>query len=80
MSLSSIANRFARQFAGWIDLSNTGSEFLCSDFERQERCGLPPHDDCVIAVEQIACSAEASYLRKVICSAVWPLTKSTFDL
>jgi hypothetical protein len=80
MRLSSIANRFARQFAGWIDLSNTGSEFHCSDLERQKQCGLPPHDDCVITVEQIARSAEAPYLRKVISSAVWPPTKSTFDL
>ena len=30
------------------------SDFTCGDCERWERCGLPPHDDCVHRAEQIA--------------------------
>ena len=30
------------------------SGFTCGDCERWERCGLPPHDDCVHRAEQIA--------------------------
>jgi hypothetical protein len=30
------------------------SSFTCGDCERWERCGLPPHDDCVHRVAQIA--------------------------
>jgi hypothetical protein len=30
------------------------SGFTCGDCERWERCGLPPHDDCVHRAAQIA--------------------------
>jgi hypothetical protein len=30
------------------------SAFTCGDCERWERCGLPPHDDCVHRAAQIA--------------------------
>ena len=29
-------------------------DFTCGDCERWERCGLPPHDDCVHRAAQIA--------------------------
>ena len=28
--------------------------FLCGDCERWERCGLPPHDDCIVRAAQLA--------------------------
>jgi hypothetical protein len=30
------------------------SGFTCGDCERWERCGLPPHDDCIHRAAQIA--------------------------
>jgi hypothetical protein len=27
--------------------------FVCGDCERWERCGLPPHDDCIVRAAQI---------------------------
>jgi hypothetical protein len=30
------------------------SDFTCGDCERWERCGLPPHDDCIHRAAQIA--------------------------
>jgi hypothetical protein len=28
-------------------------DFTCSDCEKSERCGLPPHDDCVVRAAQL---------------------------
>jgi hypothetical protein len=30
------------------------SDFTCGDCERWQRCGLPPHDDCIVRAEQLA--------------------------
>ena len=30
------------------------TDFACGDCERWQRCGLPPHDDCVARAAQIA--------------------------
>jgi hypothetical protein len=41
-------NRIAR--ASWT----RRSDFTCGDCERWERCGLPPHDDCIHRAAPIA--------------------------
>jgi hypothetical protein len=34
--------------------SNRFSRFTCGDCERNEQCGLAPHDDCLVKAMQIA--------------------------
>jgi len=37
-----------------VAASNRLSRFTCGDCERNQRCGLAPHDDCLIKAMQIA--------------------------
>ena len=37
-----------------IAASRRASEFTCGDCERNEQCGLPPHDDCVVKAAQLS--------------------------
>jgi hypothetical protein len=30
------------------------TEFSCGDCNQRDRCGLPPHRDCVVMAEQLA--------------------------
>ena len=40
-----LANRFR---------ASGGPEFYCGECERWERCGLPPHVDCIAKAAQLA--------------------------
>ena len=62
--LSAIAGRFAA--------SRRASEFTCGDCERNERCGLPPHDDCPVKAAQIARDGNFSGAPREYYKAVWP--------
>jgi len=71
-ALEGIRTIFAK-IADRIATSRRVSRFTCGDCERNERCGLPPHDDCPVKAAQIARDGEyrqresAGYYR-----AVWP--------
>jgi hypothetical protein len=49
------------------------SRFSCGDCERNSQCGLPPHDDCVFRLMQLARDGDRP-LRKhdYLYPAVWP--------
>jgi hypothetical protein len=48
--------------------------FTCGSCERNVQCGLPPHDDCVHKVMQIARDDDDYYPRRpsYVHSAIWP--------
>jgi hypothetical protein len=39
---------------GLISRRPRTSGFTCGDCDRWQRCGLPPHDDCIHRVAQVA--------------------------
>ena len=45
-----MATRFAASVVAFV----RGPEFSCGDCERNARCGLPPHKECLARVAQIA--------------------------
>jgi len=47
------------------------SDFTCGDCERNERCGLPPDDQCVVRAMQIARDGDER-ARPPRYPAVWP--------
>lgn len=59
--------------AAHIATSRRVSEFTCGDCERNQRCGLPPHDDCGVRLLQIARDG-AHWRRPMIAyyKALWP--------
>ena len=53
------------------------SRFSCGDCDRNEQCGLPPHDDCVFRLMQIARDGDRPsrpYDYDYLYPAVWPHT------
>jgi hypothetical protein len=49
------------------------SQFSCGDCERNEQCGLPPHDDCTEKLLQIARDGEKQPSRpEYLYPAMWP--------
>jgi hypothetical protein len=47
--------------------------FNCGDCERNAQCGLPPHDDCIERLTQIALDGENRPRRpNFLYPAVWP--------
>jgi len=62
--LNSIADRFAA--------SRRASEFTCGDCEQNERCGLPPHEDCPVKAAQIARDGNLHRAPREYYKAVWP--------
>ena len=61
---NAIANRFAA--------TRRASEFTCGDCEQNERCGLPPHEDCPVKAAQIARDGNFSRAPREYYKAVWP--------
>jgi hypothetical protein len=56
-----------------IAASRRGSEFTCGECERNERCGLPPHDDCVVKAAQLARDGEYGQRQPAsLYKGVWP--------
>ena len=59
--------------ANRVEALRRTSRFVCGDCERNERCGLPPDEKCVVKAAQLARDddyqrrAPANYYR-----AVWP--------
>jgi hypothetical protein len=56
-----------------IAASRRASEFTCGDCEQNERCGLPPHDDCPVKGAQV--TRDEEYRRREPAGyykAVWP--------
>jgi hypothetical protein len=51
-------------FAKSIMGRSRATEFSCGDCNRRDRCGLPPHRDCVVMAEQLALDGERP-LRRV---------------
>ena len=45
-----------RVVAGLAELKarRRSSEFMCGECERWERCGLPPDENCIVKVAQLA--------------------------
>lgn len=52
--------------------SRRASEFTCGKCDQNERCGLPPHTDCVVKAAQIARDGEFSRAPPEYYKAVWP--------
>ena len=42
------------KLASLIATPRPGSDFVCGECERWERCGLPPSDQCIVRAAQIA--------------------------
>ena len=59
-----IADRFAA--------SRRASGVTCGKCEQNERCGLPPHEDCVVKAAQIARDGNYSRTPPEYYKAVWP--------
>jgi hypothetical protein len=60
-----ISDRFAA--------SRRASGFTCGECERNQRCGLPPHDDCPVRLAQIA--RDGAHSRRPMIAyykALWP--------
>lgn len=49
-NISGIMNRFAEVIAS----RRRQREFLCSDCERWQHCGLPPSETCIVKAAQLA--------------------------
>jgi len=48
-------------------------QFNCGDCERNEQCGLPPHDDCTERLLQIVHDGENQARRPdYLYPAIWP--------
>jgi len=56
-----------RAIAGRIAAARSRPDFYCGQCERWERCGLPPSENCIVRLAQIARDGEASTRR----SANW---------
>ena len=67
-ALQAMLNAIAGRFAA----SRRASEFTCGKCEQNERCGLPPHTDCVVKAAQIARDGEFSRAPPEYYKAVWP--------
>lgn len=47
--------------------------FTCGDCDRNSRCGLPPHDDCLYRLTQIVRDGEGqSPAPNYLYPAIWP--------
>jgi len=47
--------------------------FTCGDCERNQQCGLPPHDDCIHRIMQIARDGDNLSRRpNYLYPAIWP--------
>jgi len=59
-------------FAGFL-APRKPAQFNCGDCERNEQCGLPPHDDCTDRLLQIARDGENRARRPdYLHPAIWP--------
>jgi hypothetical protein len=67
-ALQAMFNAIADRFAA----TRRGSELTCGDCEQNERCGLPPHDDCPVKAAQIARDGNLSRAPREYYKAVWP--------
>jgi hypothetical protein len=54
--------------------SNRLSRFTCGDCERNQKCGLAPHDDCLVKIMQIARDGDERVPPPTMVSyrGVWP--------
>jgi len=55
-----------------IAASRRASGFTCGDCDRNERCGLPPDENCVVKASQIARDGDKNPRPPNYYSAVWP--------
>jgi hypothetical protein len=46
--------------------------FNCCDCERNAQCGLPPHDDCIHRIMQIARDGDFPRRPNYLYPAIWP--------
>ena len=67
-SLQAMVNAIADRFAA----SRRASGITCGKCEQNERCGLPPHEDCVVKAAQIARDGDFSRSPSEYYKAVWP--------
>jgi hypothetical protein len=59
--------------AGNLLVRRPFSRFSCGDCDRNAKCGLPPHDDCVFRLMQIARDGDRLPQRQdYLYPAVWP--------
>lgn len=53
-AIRTICRTICGKIAGRLATSRRVSDFTCGECERNQKCGLPPHDDCVYRLMQIA--------------------------
>ena len=63
MSIFAIMRRALTTLAQRIAGPRRVSGFVCGECERGRRCGLPPSNDCIVMLEQIAREGRASSTR-----------------
>jgi hypothetical protein len=57
------------------------SRFACGDCERNTQCGLPPHDDCVFRLMQIARDGDRPPRKyDYLYPAVWPVAGRRYEI
>lgn len=52
--VNTAARKFGAAVATAVERARARNEFTCGDCERWERCGLSPHETCVIKLAQLA--------------------------
>ena len=58
----------ARRLLHWVaratGFAASAPDFTCSDCERYGRCGMPPHNECVVRATQIARNGQSRFLSR----------------
>jgi hypothetical protein len=55
--------------------------FSCGDCERNAQCGLPPHDDCIFRLMQIALDGDRPPREhEYLYPAVWPSAGRRYEI
>jgi hypothetical protein len=74
-----IASQIQKLFATMV--GRRGFRFTCGNCERNAQCGLPPHDDCIYRLMQIALDSDRSSRRnECLNPAVWPLAGGRYEI
>ena len=73
-AISALVEKIAAKIAANIATSRRLSRFTCGDCERNERCGLPPDNNCVVRAMQIARDGDNHARRPMVAHpGVWPI-------
>jgi hypothetical protein len=72
--MRNLIRTMSAKIAERIAASQRLARFTCGDCERNERCGLPPSDQCVVRAMQIARDGDYRVAPPIgFYPAVWPV-------